>query len=359
VTKVNFVDILLFSVFISSSLEIFLSSLNLLWLKRGTGNTPPSDRERQTTMDRTSVGVSRHLTHAAAFVGTWWAVMPSHLLWAPRWDLIAAVCLRTLTSAGLAAWEAYPSGGLRTPARKAWAELLPAGIPALGVGLAAGDGLLPWGLAAAIGWAASCFWRELSISAIHAPCVDTPPAFVALVARAGLHRIDIHVKDDAASVNRPNARAEGIGPFRRIVIDKGLTDLLTTPQATAVIAHEAGHLAHRHRELFLAWRLIQGWACLGLAAMFWAGESSAALLVLALPNLAFLAHPLDAAFVRRWEFQADRYAAAQVGGSAMKAALERIFALHAAPASPLPLYAAFHTLHPAPAERLRRLGEER
>ena len=62
---------------------------------------------------------------------------------------------------------------------------------------------------------------------------------------------------------------------------------------------------------------------------------------------AWLIRPLTAALRRRWEFEADAFAAAQVGAEAMAAALERLNDINGPPIS--------SPFHPALEDRLRRL----
>ena len=82
--------------------------------------------------------------------------------------------------------------------------------------------------------------------------------------------------------------------------------------------------------------------------------SLAALWLLAEPALFFL-RPLPAALRRRWELEADGFAASQVGAAAMLAALAKIDRGNKAPPDADPLYVAFCAFHPTPRERAARL----
>lgn len=156
-----------------------------------------------------------------------------------------------------------------------------------------------------------------------------------------------------------NARAEGLGPFRRITLTEGLLSGLPADEAAAVIAHEAGHLAGRHRELYLLWRL--GWIVLALGGARLITGTPLTLaelgpLVAALPVLALPVRPLQNRLIRRWEEQADRHAAARAGAETYARALSRLFRANGQGPTPPALWAALHHPHPPPEERLRRLS---
>jgi Zn-dependent protease with chaperone function len=85
-----------------------------------------------------------------------------------------------------------------------------------------------------------------------------------------------------------------------------------------------------------------------LMAAYWSLAPLAGL-VLAAGLLIVRGRPLLAPLRRFWEFQADAFAAAQVGGETMAAALERLEEINGAPSSPP------SSFHPALQDRLRRL----
>ena len=354
--NVNFHFAVFILIITSLTVEVSLSILNLAKIE-GTLSAP---REKQVAAERTWRGMAGITVNTAAFMIAFAMPPFAPVPWDFTLSLAVALCLRVLAGIGIAwlgslfAAAAPPASALLARVRT---ELLTVVPPALCAALIAGDRLLPWEWAGVIGWALFCVWRETSQSTGNLRSEGIPAAFAEMIGRTGLKGITIGVRVDAASADRPNARAEGIGPYHRIVIDKGLIDGLPIPQSTAVIAHESGHIAHRHREKFLALRIIEGWLALAVGSRLGMDGIGVGLLILALPNLALLIHPLEAALVRGWEFQADRYAARHVPPLALKAALERIFALHAAPMGPFPLYDLFHSFHPAPGERLRRLSQ--
>lgn len=394
VTKVNFVYVLFIAICISMALELFLAALNLRWIHRRMNADAPPDLGLLAAAARTRIGLARHLVNATAFACVAWSIVHDALPWSPEWSPLAALFLRLAIGLGFAAWQTFGgqafSGqareGIRTrdvtaflsaQGQKGWMEMAIAGFPVVIVGFAMrgmeriswareGGGAGVW-IAVAGGWAAFCILREWVPTGLRGAQssgkTEASDALRSVVDRSGLKGVPIRVAQSAEPNNKPNARADGIGVSRRIVIDEALILMLSPTETAAVIAHETGHLVHRHREIFLSWRIALGWAALSLAAGFGAAgfdanispENTESLLILSVPSLALLAHPLEAAFIHRWEFQADIHAAKLVGANAIKTALGRIFTLHSVVASPQPLYALFHTLHPSPADRLKRL----
>jgi STE24 endopeptidase len=138
------------------------------------------------------------------------------------------------------------------------------------------------------------------------------------VAASRLARIE-HVPGTKVSVldvheftTAPNAEALGIGSTRRVVLwDTLVRKPFTTPQIRTVIAHELGHLQHKHLlksvglyALFafpLAFAIAL--ATRGRGGMYEPGAVPLALLVLTLLSLAV--SPLQNLFASRYEREAD------------------------------------------------------
>jgi Zn-dependent protease with chaperone function len=142
----------------------------------------------------------------------------------------------------------------------------------------------------------------------------------------------------------PNALAL---PAGRVVLTDELVALLADDEDAlmAVLAHELGHLHHRH----LVRRLVHG-AAVGAAGMALFGDASG--LVATLPTLM-----LDLRYSRDAEREADLYAAnllrlGGLGAQSLAAALERL-------SSEKQDDPAYLSTHPAMAERIARLRELR
>lgn len=206
-------------------------------------------------------------------------------------------------------------------------------------------------LAAWTGWSAVVLWREFA--RFSGRRLAVAPEHIRRVGGE-----NVWITDEGRRSGQLNARAEGIGPWRRIVLNDTLVEALPSDQLRAVVAHEAGHLALRHREWFVGWRLVLALAVVGLAAVMAGGEAplvDAVMLLLAVPVLSSAVRPLEAGMIRRWEEQADRFAAERAGAEAFAKALEHLYGANRSLPRPEPLWAAFHHPHPFPAHRLAAL----
>jgi STE24 endopeptidase len=167
-----------------------------------------------------------------------------------------------------------------------------------------------------------------------------------------------------------NAYFTGIGKTKQIVLFDTLLESHTHDEILAVLAHEAGHYRKRHvlKQLLI-------FACLSLAAFY------AAWLILQWPLLfstfgfstplpyaglflagilfrkaGFFIQPLYMKLSRRFEKEADNFAASMPTGAApMIRALKRLAADNLSNLYPHPLYVWFHYSHPPIVERVTGL----
>lgn len=191
----------------------------------------------------------------------------------------------------------------------------------------------------------------------------------ALLARAGFPQHGLYVMDGSKRSTHGNAYFAGLGTARRIVFYDTLLDKLSPPETEAVLAHELGHHHHRHIvkrlavmavvSLALFWGLAalmtQPWFTHGLNAG--APDTAKALLLfsLVLPVFGFPVTPLIAWLSRRQEYQADAFAARHSDGSALVAALVKLYRDNAATLTPDPLYSLFYDSHPPASLRIAHL----
>lgn len=130
-----------------------------------------------------------------------------------------------------------------------------------------------------------------------------------LAAREGVPGTAVRVLDTGDAP--PNALAAGLGPSRRIVLWDSLVHRFPRPQVRVVIAHELGHLAKHH-----IWKALAFGALLALpialvvayATRRWGGlyePAAVPVAVFAVALLLFLTAPLQNAFSRRLEAEAD------------------------------------------------------
>lgn len=180
----------------------------------------------------------------------------------------------------------------------------------------------------------------------------------------------IFVMDGSRRSRHSNAYFTGLGRFRRIVIFDTLIESLEEEELEAVLAHEIGHWKFGHirkRLLTTSITTLALFAVVG-AILYWKplyvafGFTTPSLHVL-LFWLTFFSDPITSMFSpisnirsRAHEYQADRYAAEQTGGSgAMSAALLNLGKDNLSNLTPHPAYSFWHYSHPALSERLAAL----
>ena len=198
---------------------------------------------------------------------------------------------------------------------------------------------------------------------------------VALAERLRFRVKSVLVMDGSRRSQHSNAYFAGFGGAKRIVLFDTLLNTLDEPQVEAVLAHEIGHEKRRHVlkhvALSLCLTLLGLWVMsvlLHQPALFaafgfhdaGAGQPSshAALIILSLlwgPATFFL-QPAATGWIRRHEYEADRYAARATGGAgALAGALITLSRDNLSNPHPHPWYSAYHYTHPTLAERLRAL----
>ncbi len=167
-----------------------------------------------------------------------------------------------------------------------------------------------------------------------------------------------------------NAYFTGIGKTKQIVLFDTLIESHTHEEVLAVLAHEAGHFRKKHvlkqllifaslslAAFYATWLFIQwpvlfstfGFSAplpyvgLFLAGVFWS-------------KAGFFLQPLYMMISRRFEREADIFAARMLGGgAAMAGAMKRLAADNLSNLNPHPLYVWFHYSHPPIVERVALL----
>jgi len=180
----------------------------------------------------------------------------------------------------------------------------------------------------------------------------------------------IFVMDGSRRSRHSNAYFTGLGKAKRVVLFDTLIQSLSEDSLVAVLAHEIGHEKKRHitqRLAFSVVMLLAGFWILSLLlgyepfyrAFGFERISTYALLVImsfcAAPFTFFLG-PLFAAWSRRHEYEADRFAVDATGSAAgLKAALIGLGRNNLANLTPHPLYSFYYYSHPTLAERIRAM----
>jgi len=179
----------------------------------------------------------------------------------------------------------------------------------------------------------------------------------------------IFVMDGSKRSNRANAFFSGLGRQKKVVLFDTLIEHHPVDEVVAVLAHEIGHDRHRHLPQLLAVNVASLTLTLFVASRFLDAEVLSLALgaeerVVALNLLMFvlLFAPLQTligavgnALSRRFEFQADAFAARTASPAAMANTLRRFVQRDFAMPTAHPLYTWLHLTHPAPVERIRAI----
>lgn len=190
-----------------------------------------------------------------------------------------------------------------------------------------------------------------------------------LLQKCGFASSGLFVMDGSKRSAHGNAYFTGFGKTKRIVFFDTLLARLNGNEIEAVLAHELGHFKHRHVIKRIAFTFIISLIFLWLLAQlihspgFYNGlgvtspSTASALLLffMALPTFTFLFQPLSAAYSRKHEFEADRYAAEQTDARDLATALVKLYQDNAKTLTPDPLYANFYESHPPALERITQL----
>ncbi|MFT7235456.1 MAG: STE24 endopeptidase [Methylophagaceae bacterium] len=190
-----------------------------------------------------------------------------------------------------------------------------------------------------------------------------------LLTRCGFKSQGIFVMDGSRRSGHGNAYFTGLGGNKRIVFFDTLLKTLNEEQIEAVLAHELGHFRRKHvikNMVVMAMLSLVSLALLGWAAAepwFYSGlglttESSAVALVLfmlVIPVFGFFLHPMMTAMSRKYEYEADDYAASVSSGKHLIEALVALYQENASTLTPDPLVSAIYDSHPPATLRVAHL----
>jgi STE24 endopeptidase len=191
---------------------------------------------------------------------------------------------------------------------------------------------------------------------------------LALAARCGVRVRKVFEIKLSRETKKANAAVVGLGRERRILIGDTLLDLCTHDEIEAVFAHELGHVALHHAGKMLA--VGGAFALLGFYLVHLAFEHTAAalgfrtlydigafpLLVLWLAFFGFVFRPLQSAWSRHQEKQADLFILGRVESPAsLISALTKLARRNLADPAPHRLIELLFYTHPPIAKRIAYL----
>lgn len=200
---------------------------------------------------------------------------------------------------------------------------------------------------------------------------DLKARLLTLGEKTGFSAQTILVMDGSKRSSHSNAFFTGFGRFRKIVLFDTLIEQLTVDELEAVLAHEIGHYKRRHVLKMLAWScatLLVGFGVLAwllnyqpFFSAFGFGESRSVVVGFLLFTLlsgavTFWTTPLSSAWSRKFEFEADAFAAHAVGGGGpLIGALKKLSEKNLSNLTPHPWYSRFYYSHPTLHERIANL----
>ena len=192
-----------------------------------------------------------------------------------------------------------------------------------------------------------------------------------LLVRCGFNSQGIFIMDGSKRSGHGNAYFTGLGNNKRIVFFDNLVDSLEEEELEAVLAHELGHFKCKHviKMLIatsimslislgvLGWLIDQDWFYTGLGVALEQKSHATALLLFMLVSgtFTFFMQPISAYFQRKFEFEADDFAASHAKASKMISGLVKLYEENANTLTPDPLYSSFHYSHPPAAIRIAHL----
>ncbi|MGR9114427.1 MAG: M48 family metallopeptidase [Gammaproteobacteria bacterium] len=190
-----------------------------------------------------------------------------------------------------------------------------------------------------------------------------------LLARCGFHSQGIFIMDGSKRSGHGNAYFTGLGNNKRIVFFDTLVDSLEDEELEAVLAHELGHFKCKHvikmlvassimsliSLAILGWLINEPWFFSGLGVEQPSNAAALLLFTLVSPVFTPFVQPISAYFQRKFEFEADDFAANNAKSSKMISGLVKLYEENASTLTPDPLYSAFHYSHPPAAIRIAHL----
>ena len=192
-----------------------------------------------------------------------------------------------------------------------------------------------------------------------------------LARRTQFHAQSIQLMDGSKRSRHSNAFFTGFGRFRKIVLFDTLVQQLTGPELEAVLAHEIGHFKKKHIPKMLVFAAVssfagfylisilarQEWFCRAFG--FEPGNVAPALLLFGLlaGTVTFWFSPLLHWWSRRYEYQADAFAARVMSGTqSLIGALRKLNEKNLNNLTPHPFYSGFYYSHPTLLEREQALA---
>ncbi len=191
-----------------------------------------------------------------------------------------------------------------------------------------------------------------------------------LLERCGFNSQGIFIMDGSKRSGHGNAYFTGLGKSKRIVFFDNLVASLDEEELEAVLAHELGHFKCKHVVKMLittsitsliglgilGWLIQKDWFFNGLGVEHGSNAAALLLFMLIAPIFTFFLQPISAYFQRKFEFEADDFAAQHAQASKLVSGLVKLYEENASTLTPDPLFASFYYSHPPAAVRIAHLS---
>lgn len=183
---------------------------------------------------------------------------------------------------------------------------------------------------------------------------------------------NIFVIDGSKRSTKANAYFSGLGAKKRIVLYDTLMDKMTIDEIVAVLAHEVGHYKHKHTLINFLLSMPSTLLLFGMFGLILQSDALAQAMggtvaSFHLNAIAFsiLYSPFSLVLdvftnvlSRRFEYQADAFAAKYGYGKQLVDGLKKLTATSLGNLMPHPLYVFFHYSHPTLYQRISRIEQK-
>lgn len=188
--------------------------------------------------------------------------------------------------------------------------------------------------------------------------------------KTGFKIKNVSVIDGSRRSTKANAYFSGLGPKKVIVLYDTLINDLNEDEIVAVLAHEVGHYKHKHIYKGMVMSLLQSALMLfllsialeypqlsmaigGIDGSFYMGLVAFGLLY---SPISFFTAIFSNMFSRKYEYQADAFAAHYADGNDLINALRKLSVNNLSNLTPHKLYVFFNYSHPTLLQREKALG---
>lgn len=190
-----------------------------------------------------------------------------------------------------------------------------------------------------------------------------------LLQRTGFKSDGVFVMDGSKRSSHGNAYFTGIGKNKRIVFFDTLLKGMKDEEVEAILAHELGHFHHQHIRknmiasfsisllglAILGYLINQTWFFYGLGVENMSDYTALVLFTLTMPIFGFFIAPINNYLSRKFEFEADAFAAKHTSSKDLISSLVKLYRDNASTLTPDYLYCAFHNSHPSASIRINHL----